>query len=111
MLAEMGRKRAREMEAGKRLRESEERYRAVVEGLPDVVMRFDREGRHLFVSDNVSNVVDLPVEQFIGKTHGELGFPESQSRYWEEAIRRRPPGERPPYGTSCWTICRSSPWS
>jgi len=87
MLAEMGRKRAREKEAEKQLRESEERYRAVVDGLPDVVMRFDRDGRHLFVSDNVTHVVDLPAEQFLGKTHGELGFPEAQSRFWEEAIR------------------------
>ena len=87
MLAEMGRKRAREKEAEKRLSESEERYRAVVDGLPDVVMRFDRDGRHLFVSDNVTHVVDLTAEQFIGKTHGELGFPEAQSRFWEEAIR------------------------
>ena len=87
MLAEMGLKRAREMEAEKRLRESEERYRAVVDGLPDVVMRFDRDGRHLFVSDNVSRVVDLPAAQFIGKTHSELGFPETQIRFWEEAIR------------------------
>ena len=87
MLAEMGLKRAKEEEAGKRLRESEERYREVVEGLPDIVMRFDRDGRHLFVSDNVSNVVDLPAERFIGKTHSELGFPEPQYRFWEEAIR------------------------
>ncbi|MBF8258250.1 MAG: PAS/PAC sensor hybrid histidine kinase [Actinobacteria bacterium] len=86
MLAEMGLKRAREKEAEKRFRESEERYRAVVEGLPDVVMRFDRDGRHLFVSDNVSRVVDLPAAQFIGKTHRELGFPEAQFRFWEDAI-------------------------
>jgi PAS domain-containing protein len=32
------------------LRQSAEMYRALVEGLPDVVMRFDRDGRHLFVS-------------------------------------------------------------
>ena len=87
MLAEMGLKRARETEADKRLRESEERYRAIVDGLPDVVMRFDRDGRHLFVSENVSNVVNLPAAQFIGKTHSELGYPETQIRFWEEAIR------------------------
>jgi len=87
MLAEMGLKRARETEADKRLRESEERYRAIVDGLPDVVMRFDRDGRHLFVSENVSNVVNLPAAQFIGKTHSELGFPETQIRFREEAIR------------------------
>jgi PAS domain S-box-containing protein len=70
------------------LRESEETHRALVEGLPDVVMRFDREGRHLFVSDNVRKTVNMDAKQFIGKTHGELGFPEAQCRFWEDSIRR-----------------------
>jgi PAS domain S-box-containing protein len=69
------------------LRESEETHRALVVGLPDIVMRFGRDGRHLFVSDNVHDMVDLQAAQFIGKTHRELGFPEAQCRFWEEAIR------------------------
>ncbi|MBF0411638.1 MAG: response regulator [Desulfamplus sp.] len=69
------------------LRKSEEKYRALVEGLPDVIMRFDREGRHLFVSDNVNREVDLNAEQFIGKTHKELGFPEELCCFWEAAIK------------------------
>jgi two-component system cell cycle sensor histidine kinase/response regulator CckA len=69
------------------LQESEEMHRALVAALPDVVMRFDRDGRHLFVSDNVSEVIDLQAAQFIGRTHRDLGFPEAQCRFWEEAIR------------------------
>jgi PAS domain S-box-containing protein len=69
------------------LRESAEQYRALVEGLPDIVMRFDCAGRHLFVSGNVRDMVDIPAPDFIGKTHAELGFPEAQCQFWEEAIR------------------------
>ncbi len=73
--------------AEKALRESEETHRALVAGLPDIVMRFDRYGRHLFVSDNVREVVDLQAAQFIGKTHRELGFPAALCQSWEEAIQ------------------------
>ncbi|GAB6058296.1 PAS domain S-box protein [Desulfonatronum parangueonense] len=76
-----GRKRA-EGEA----REREEHYRALVAGLPDYVMRFDREGRHLFVSDNVSDVVDFQPGDFLGRTHREMGFPEERARFWDQAI-------------------------
>ena len=69
------------------LRGSEEAHRALVEGLPDIVMRFDRDGRYLFVSDNISEVIDRQAAQFIGKTHREMGFPEAQCRFWEEAIQ------------------------
>jgi PAS domain S-box-containing protein len=74
--------------AHKELKEQEEKYRSLVDCLPDVVMRFDRDGRHLFVSENVSEVVDFRAAQFIGKTHREMGFPEAQCRFWEGAIRR-----------------------
>lgn len=70
------------------LRESEETHRALVAGLPDIVMRFDRDGRHLYVSANFSDVVDLQPAQLIGKTHREMGLPEAQCRYYDEAIKR-----------------------
>ena len=69
------------------LKASEEMHRALVEGLPDIIMRFDRQNRHLFVSENISDIVGLPTEKIIGKTHFELGFLESHCRLWEEAIQ------------------------
>ena len=69
------------------LRESEKSHRALVAGLPDIVARFDRDGRHLFQSDNIRVLGAHQAAQCLGKTHRELGFPESQCRVWEEAIR------------------------
>lgn len=75
------------LDAEAALRESEKTHRALVEGLPDIVKRLDRDGRHLFVSNNVSDVVDFQAAHYIGKTHRELGFPEEECRFWEEAIQ------------------------
>ncbi len=70
------------------LKSSEEAQRTLIAALPDVIMRFDREGRHLFVSENIINVVPIPAAIFIGKTHHELGFPESMCALWEHAIQQ-----------------------
>ena len=75
-------------QADEALRENEQKYRTLIEGLPDIVMRFDGLGRHLFVSGNISRVLGMPADHFIGKTHRELGFPEIQCRFWEEALQQ-----------------------
>ena len=59
---------------------------ALIDALPDVVMRFDRSGRHLFVSANVLTVVDLPAASFLGKTHRDLGFDEARCVFFETEI-------------------------
>jgi two-component system cell cycle sensor histidine kinase/response regulator CckA len=74
--------------ATRALRESEERYRALLAGVTDVVMRFARDGRHLFVSENVEAVTGIPRARFLGATHRELGFPDDLSDFWEATIRR-----------------------
>jgi PAS domain S-box-containing protein len=74
--------------AEKALRQSEETHRALVAGLPDIVMRFDREGRHLYVSKNAEDVMTIGAEDFIGKTHRELGFPEADCQLWEDGIHQ-----------------------
>ena len=75
-------------DASTRLAQSEESLRALVEGLPDILRRVDREGRHLFVSKNVNEVFKPPADQFMGKTNRELGFPEEICRMWEEGVRK-----------------------
>ncbi|MCP5352176.1 MAG: PAS domain-containing protein [Chromatiales bacterium] len=70
------------------LKASEEAQRSLIAALPDVIMRFDAEGRHLFVSDNAKEVTGLPAAAFVGKTHHEIGFPEAMCEFWEQAIRQ-----------------------
>lgn len=69
------------------LRTSEGHLRALIAGLPDVVMRFDRECRHTFVSENVRDATPFEAPAFLGRTHHEMGFPPAMSDFWEAAIR------------------------
>ena len=70
------------------LRENVEMLRALVEGMPDIITRFDRDGRHLFVSENIVDLMEMEAAQIIGKTHRQLGFPEEKCIFWEESIRK-----------------------
>ncbi len=58
--------------------EAERRLRTLVENLPDMVSRFDTEGRHLYVSPVVEKVFGLPGEHFLGRTVHEIASPQSQ---------------------------------
>jgi len=51
-------------------------------------MRFDPQGKYLFVSPNVEEIVPLQAKQFPGKTVREIGFPERSVDQWDEAIRK-----------------------
>lgn len=70
------------------LEEYDAEQRTMLQCLPDIVMRFDRAGRHLFVSENVKDVVGFTASDFRRRTHRELGFPESLCVLWEGAIER-----------------------
>lgn len=68
------------------LRESEGKFRALAENSRDVIMRFDRELRHVYVNPIVQEQVGIPPDQFIGKTHQELGFPADLCAIWENGL-------------------------
>ncbi len=74
-------------DSNRALRESEEAHRTLVQCLPDIVMRLDRDGRILFVSDNISELFDLKAERLIDKTLRETALPEAQRLLWEEAVQ------------------------
>lgn len=62
-------------------------FRALAENSYDAIMRFDREFRHLYVNPIAEKQTGIAQEDFIGKTHKELGFPEDLVVIWEEAIQ------------------------
>jgi diguanylate cyclase (GGDEF)-like protein/PAS domain S-box-containing protein len=74
--------------AEEELRHSEEALRALIVALPDIISRFDEQGRHLYISDNISYIVPLSAEDFIGKTHRELEFQEDLCVAWEFGINQ-----------------------
>ncbi|WP_114696721.1 GGDEF and EAL domain-containing protein [Motiliproteus coralliicola] len=74
--------------AERELKRSEGEQRSLINALPDIIMRFARDGSHLFVSENVRNVTPFKAEEFIGKTHHQLGFPEHLCQQWESAIEQ-----------------------
>lgn len=65
------------------LRESEERFRTLVENSEDLIMRFDRNYRHLFVNSASYKLLGAEPEKFIGKTHEELGFSLEMCSFWD----------------------------
>ncbi len=71
-----------------RLRQREQEFRALAKNAPDIIARFDRELRHLYVNPAVEPVTGRSWTEFIGKTHRDLGMPEANVAYWEEALRK-----------------------
>ena len=70
------------------LRQSAEQYRTLVEAIPDVLTRLDRELRFINVSSNISRETGLPLTSFIGKTHHETGLPAQMCNFAENAIKK-----------------------
>ena len=67
---------------------SEEEYRHLAENLQDYVMRYDRQHRHLYTNQAALLASGKTLDEFIGKTHREMGFPEDLCSLWEKAIDR-----------------------
>jgi len=71
-----------------KLRKSELSYSSLVDNVPDYVMRYDRQHRHIFANEGAIRSTGKAREDFIGKTHREMGFPEHLCSLWEQAIDR-----------------------
>ncbi len=65
----------------------EQEFRALVENSPDIIARFDRELRHLYVNPAVEPVTGIPPQAFIGKTNQDLGMPSKSVTFWRESVQ------------------------
>ncbi len=69
------------------LRSSENKYRTLADNSPDLIARFDRQCRYLYVNPAAANAGRLSPEEYIGKSIAETGVPEAEARKWEGCIR------------------------
>jgi len=64
------------------LHASEERYRLVDEASQDLIYSYDFQSRFTHANTSMCKIMGLNLEQIIGKTHEELGFPTDQCNEW-----------------------------
>ncbi len=70
------------------LRDSEQKFRTLAENTPDIIARFDRELRYVYVNPAVQKVTGLSPQEVTGKTNRELGMPDTQVSDWEKVLRQ-----------------------
>jgi PAS domain S-box-containing protein len=68
------------------IREREVVLTELVEHGPDILVRFDRNLRHLYASPAVERATGFPAERFIGKTNEELGMPVELCELWRREL-------------------------
>ncbi len=65
------------------LHHRQEEFRALVENSPDIVARFDREMRHVYINPAVEGATGIAAEAFVGHTLDELGMSTVLLPLWE----------------------------
>jgi PAS domain S-box-containing protein len=67
------------------LRQRQQAFSALAENATDIIARFDRELRHLYVNQEVERATGKPSSEFIGKSNTELGMFPHICNLWDEA--------------------------
>jgi len=68
------------------LLESRENFRALVENNSDIVMRFDKCGRHLYVNPAIQPYIPFDSGYLVGKNYAELQYPLKKAEEWDHLI-------------------------
>ncbi len=73
-------------QAQTQLQQREREMRTLADNTPDVLARFDRQHRHLFVNAAIERASGLRPEQVIGRTNSELGMPPELTAHWHQVV-------------------------
>ncbi|MCT7966478.1 response regulator [Laspinema sp. D1] len=65
----------------------EQQFRALAENAPDIIARFDRQLRHIYINPAIEKATGIPPEKFIGKTNADLGFSEEIYLQWSRHLQ------------------------
>lgn len=77
-----------ELTAQADLAERKRAYETLAENSPDIIVRLDRKLRHLYVNRALERFTGIPREQYLGKTHEQIGFQGEFLTLWEDHLRQ-----------------------
>lgn len=69
------------------LRFREQEFHALVEHAPDIIGRFDRQFRHIYINEAYDHIRGVRRELLLGKSHRELGAPHDSVTLWETMLQ------------------------
>lgn len=70
------------------LYQREQEFKTLVENVPDIIVRFDRDFRYLYACPTVKQATGIPPAVYIGKTNEELGFPKDMCILWNQTLEK-----------------------
>ena len=73
--------------AEEELKKKEENFRTLTENIPDIIARFNKELRHIYINPAIEKVTGISPNSFLGKTNEELGMPGEKVAFWNENMR------------------------
>ncbi len=79
---------AERQRAEEALRASEQQFKTLVENTPDIIARFDRDLRHVFINQAYESMVHGSAEALLGKSHREIGTMAAEQLEFSERIVR-----------------------
>lgn len=68
-----------------KLHRREQEFKTLVENSPDIIVRFDRDMRHLYVNPAVEATFGVPASAYLGKTKAQIGLPADVVAAWDAA--------------------------
>ena len=69
------------------LLQREREMRSLADNTPDILTRFDRELRYVFVNSAIERATGRPRDKFLGRAMRDVGMPDDLCDLWERALR------------------------
>ncbi len=69
------------------LHQREQEFRILVERAPDIIARFDREFRYVYINPAVEKELGISAKSFFWKSIDEVGLGEENVRIWKDALK------------------------
>jgi PAS domain S-box-containing protein len=63
-------------------------FRSLADGAPDIIARFDRQHRHVYVNRAIAAATGRSADALLGRTSAEAGFPADVAERWRDALAR-----------------------